>query len=179
MSLQHSSDNKNRKYIVASFPSCTALTFILVDTKNVYAVLHYDGAPNAEPTTNAEDGVSNLLKEYELAPLENPGAPGGSAPATRSIDLQFTRTVDNNHLAVSLHMFLKVFWVLANGRCSGQSTESNIYLPTFLRCSRSSTVLPLSRTSLLQNIPSFLTRTTLSSSSSTDLQMVSQSHFPE
>ncbi|KAF5327067.1 hypothetical protein D9619_004662 [Psilocybe cf. subviscida] len=80
MTLQHSSDNTN------------------LDTNNVYAVLHYQGAPNAEPTTDAEDGVDNLLQEYQLAALENPGAPGGSAPADRSIDLNFASSVVNNRL---------------------------------------------------------------------------------
>jgi iron transport multicopper oxidase len=58
----------------------------------VYAVLHYEGAPNAEPTTRADRSPSNVLKEYELAPLENPGAPGGGAPADHVIDLQYSRT---------------------------------------------------------------------------------------
>ncbi|TFK37392.1 laccase 16 [Crucibulum laeve] len=80
MELQHSSDNHN------------------LDTKNVYAVLHYSGAPDAEPTTPADVGVQNLLQEYQLAALENPGAPGGSAPADRVIDLDFGRSVINNKL---------------------------------------------------------------------------------
>ena len=63
----------------------------LVDEENVYAVLHYDGAPNAEPTTRADRDPENVLQEYTLAPLENPGAPGGSGPADRIIDLQFSR----------------------------------------------------------------------------------------
>ncbi|KAF6755667.1 laccase 16 [Ephemerocybe angulata] len=73
MELQHDSDNDN------------------LDTDNVYAVLHYEGAPDAEPTTPAKVGASNVLEEYQLAALENPGAPGGSAPADRIIDLQFSR----------------------------------------------------------------------------------------
>jgi iron transport multicopper oxidase len=71
-----------------------------VDTNNVYAVLHYQGAPNAEPTTDAPGGVDNLLEEYQLAALENPGAPGGSAPADRSIDLNFASSVVNGRLEV-------------------------------------------------------------------------------
>ncbi|TEB24804.1 laccase 17 [Coprinellus micaceus] len=74
MELQHDSDNDN------------------LDPEDVYAVLHYEGAPNAEPTTRADRSPSNVLKEYELAPLENPGAPGGSAPADHVIDLQYSRT---------------------------------------------------------------------------------------
>ncbi|KAJ2930965.1 hypothetical protein H1R20_g6128, partial [Candolleomyces eurysporus] len=74
MDLQHHSDNDN------------------LDEENVYAVLHYEGAPNAEPTTRADRDPENVLQEYTLAPLENPGAPGGSAPADRIIDLQFSRS---------------------------------------------------------------------------------------
>ncbi|KAF9482102.1 laccase 16 [Pholiota conissans] len=80
MTLQHSSDNKN------------------LDTKNVYAVLHYSGASDAEPTTKADVSVNNLLQEYQLAALVNPGAPGGSAPADRSIDLKFSEQVKNGKL---------------------------------------------------------------------------------
>ncbi|CAA7270037.1 unnamed protein product [Cyclocybe aegerita] len=80
MELQHHSDNDN------------------LDEENNYAVLHYAGAPSGEPTTRARDGVDNLLREHELAPLENPGAPGGSAPADRVIDLSFTRSTNNNQL---------------------------------------------------------------------------------
>ncbi|KAG6906633.1 hypothetical protein DXG01_012849 [Tephrocybe rancida] len=76
MSLQHSSDND------------------ILDTDNVYAVLHYNGAPSAEPTTSPGSGSGTLLEEYKLAPLINPGAPGGSAPAGRTIDLQFGQDND-------------------------------------------------------------------------------------
>lgn len=71
-----------------------------MDTKNVYAVLHYQGSPDAEPTTKADDGVQNLLQEFQLAALENPGAPGGSAPADRVIDLNFNSEVKNGRLMV-------------------------------------------------------------------------------
>ncbi|KAF8155412.1 laccase 17 [Crassisporium funariophilum] len=80
MQLQHASDNDN------------------LDTNNVYAVLHYSGASASEPTTQASGTVINLLQEHLLAPLENPGAPGGNSPATKTIDLQFTRSTDNNGL---------------------------------------------------------------------------------
>ncbi|KAG5651439.1 hypothetical protein H0H81_008643 [Sphagnurus paluster] len=76
MELQHSSDNAN------------------LDTKKVYAVLHYDGAPAADPTTSPGSGSGTLLQEHLLAPLENPGAPGGNAPADRTIDLRFTRNTN-------------------------------------------------------------------------------------
>ncbi|TEB21723.1 laccase 17 [Coprinellus micaceus] len=74
--LQHDSDNDN------------------FDPENVYAVLHYEGAPDAEPTTRADRDPDNVLKEHELAPLENPGAPGGNAPADHVIDLQYSRSTN-------------------------------------------------------------------------------------
>jgi iron transport multicopper oxidase len=59
-----------------------------VDPDNVYAVLHYAGAPDADPTT-APGGANGVkLEEYQLHPLD-PGAPGGSAPADHVIDLNF------------------------------------------------------------------------------------------
>ncbi|PPQ70229.1 hypothetical protein CVT24_013087 [Panaeolus cyanescens] len=71
-----------------------ALEVFAVDEENVFGVLHYDGASNSNPTTRNDDfpGDGDFLKEHELVPLENPGAPGGSGPADRVIDLSFTRT---------------------------------------------------------------------------------------
>ncbi|TFK37385.1 laccase-4 [Crucibulum laeve] len=83
MELQHSNNN---------------LTCPTVDTENVYAVLHYQGASSSEPTTKAKVSASNLLQEHLLVPLENPGAPGGSQPADHVIDLQFTRDVNAGKL---------------------------------------------------------------------------------
>ncbi|TFK25254.1 laccase 17 [Coprinopsis marcescibilis] len=76
MDLQHHSDNDNRT----------------LDEEDVYAVLHYDGAPNAQPSTRADRDPDDVLQEYQLAPLENPGPPGGSGPADRVIDLEFSRS---------------------------------------------------------------------------------------
>ncbi|KAF8075293.1 laccase 17 [Lyophyllum atratum] len=76
MELQHSSDNNN------------------LDTDKVYAVLHYNGAPAGDPTTTASGRSGTLLEEHLLAPLENPGAPGGNRPADRTIDLKFSREND-------------------------------------------------------------------------------------
>ncbi|KAJ7469023.1 laccase [Mycena latifolia] len=65
-----------------------------LDKQNVKAILRYAGAPIADPVTKAAvfsplaKGPS-LLKEYQLATLINPGAPGGSAPADHIIDLAF------------------------------------------------------------------------------------------
>ncbi|KAF8074135.1 laccase [Lyophyllum atratum] len=76
MTLQHSSDNDN------------------LDTDDVYAVLHYNGAPSAEPPTTFVASGDTLLQEHLLVPLENPGAPGGNSPPDRTIDLQFQNGVD-------------------------------------------------------------------------------------
>ncbi|KAK7456415.1 hypothetical protein VKT23_010663 [Stygiomarasmius scandens] len=54
------------------------------------AILRYKGAPHSEPTTNPpkpQDVV--MLNDAQLAPLENPGAPGGHFPggADKVLDL--------------------------------------------------------------------------------------------
>lgn len=78
MELQHSSDNKN------------------LDTNNVFAVLHYEGADDADPKSNKGSlKQGNILEEHLLVPLRNPEAPGGSNPADRVIDLHFTRTTND------------------------------------------------------------------------------------
>ena len=100
MTLQHSSDNPN----CGSSDISPFVHFwrnkLPVDTNDVFAVLHYAGAPDAEPTTQADVGVQNLLQEFQLAALVNPGAPGGSAPADRSIDINFGMQVKNGRLMV-------------------------------------------------------------------------------
>ncbi|EAU89184.2 laccase-1 [Coprinopsis cinerea okayama7 len=63
-----------------------------LDDELIYAVLHYDGAPNADPTTRADRDADNMLREHELVPLDNPGVPGGTGPADRVIDLQYSRS---------------------------------------------------------------------------------------
>ncbi|SJL03817.1 related to Laccase-2 [Armillaria ostoyae] len=78
MELQHSSDNDN------------------LDTNNVFAVLHYEGADDGDPKSNkASLKQGNVLEEHLLVPLRNPEAPGGSNPADRVIDLHFTRTTND------------------------------------------------------------------------------------
>ncbi|KAF7341807.1 Laccase 17 [Mycena sanguinolenta] len=68
----------------------------ILDKENVKAILRYVGAPNSDPTTSGGGGSSGKggssagpLQEYQLQTLINPGAPGGSAPADRTIDLNF------------------------------------------------------------------------------------------
>jgi iron transport multicopper oxidase len=69
-----------------------------VNGNNVFAVLHYDGAPNADPTAAPGQASGVQLQEFQLHALENPGAPGGSGPADHVIDLKFGRDVVNNNL---------------------------------------------------------------------------------
>ncbi|THU81232.1 laccase [Dendrothele bispora CBS 962.96] len=95
MTLQHDADNNN------------------LDIDNVFAVLHYIGAPDADPegdpanlvaalrpavATTAAANKLNLLDESDLVPLFNAEAPGGSGPADRVIDLQFQRDSDTGEL---------------------------------------------------------------------------------
>ncbi|KAJ6550122.1 laccase 16 [Mycena capillaripes] len=77
-----------------------------LDPNNVKAILRYQGAPIADPTTKAlltpialkggpgngnmgGGGMAGPLQEFQLATLVDPGAPGGSAPADHVITLDF------------------------------------------------------------------------------------------
>ncbi|KAG8687664.1 laccase, partial [Ceratobasidium sp. 395] len=68
-----------------------------LDPTNVFAVLHYDGAPDAEPTTEqgTATGAAPLIEE-NLHALINPGAPGGSAPADMVVNLAIGRSTVNS-----------------------------------------------------------------------------------
>ncbi|KAF9008088.1 laccase [Hymenopellis radicata] len=86
MEMHHDSDNANSLTVGVS-----------VDGDNVKSVLHYEGAPDAEPT-GGRDLVAlkkNDLEEHLLVPLFNAEAPGGSGPADHVIDLHFTETVND------------------------------------------------------------------------------------
>ncbi|KIJ50346.1 multicopper oxidase [Sphaerobolus stellatus SS14] len=65
---------------------------------DVYAVLHYAGASNNEPTVSqpGPNLAAGLIpfKEYMMQPLVNPAAPGGSGPA--DLTFNFTFTPGNN-----------------------------------------------------------------------------------
>jgi len=120
MTMQHSSDNDNCKSLCDYF---TIYPFSFefspsVDTENVFAVLHYIGAPDADPTGKpkafgavttaagpttdvAAKGGLKLLDESDLHPLVNPEAPGGSGPADRVIDLDFHHDTDTGEVEVS------------------------------------------------------------------------------
>ncbi|KAF7352056.1 hypothetical protein MVEN_01168100 [Mycena venus] len=78
-------------------PMTLAGSSSLLDKENVKGILRYAGAPIADPVTSAlvspvalkNGGSANMLQEFQLATLINPGAPGGSAPADHVIDLNF------------------------------------------------------------------------------------------
>ncbi|KAG6886283.1 hypothetical protein C0993_006693 [Termitomyces sp. T159_Od127] len=62
------------------------------------AIFRYLGAPPVEPTTT-NSSLHNPLVETNLHPLEDPGAPGGSAPAEISLCLNVTRV--NGRFAIN------------------------------------------------------------------------------
>ncbi|KAF8523282.1 laccase [Hysterangium stoloniferum] len=67
-----------------------------LDAEDIFAVLHYAGAPNGDPTTQADSGGGGvLLSENNLHAIGLP-VPGGSGPADRTIDLDFTKSTDSN-----------------------------------------------------------------------------------
>ncbi|KIJ45892.1 multicopper oxidase [Sphaerobolus stellatus SS14] len=64
----------------------------VINGTDTYAVLHYTGASNGEPTTPQPvtlpaGGIA--FAEYQLSPLVNPGAPGGSTPPDVALNLTF------------------------------------------------------------------------------------------
>ncbi|KAJ3076106.1 laccase [Quaeritorhiza haematococci] len=58
------------------------------------AILRYNGAPIREPTTRRRSGKE--MREYELRPLVNPAAPGGSGPADVVVNMRFGKDKDEN-----------------------------------------------------------------------------------
>lgn len=75
----------------------------IVDATNVFAVLHYDGAPDAEPTTEQGTAIGTALVEENLHALINPGAPGGSDPADVVVNLAIGRTTINGSAAFTFN----------------------------------------------------------------------------
>ncbi|EUC56627.1 oxidorectuctase, putative [Rhizoctonia solani AG-3 Rhs1AP] len=110
-----------------------------LDPTNVFAVLHYNGAPNAEPTTEQGTAIGTALVEENLHALINPGAPGGSAPADVSLNLAIGRsTVDgilrftfNNikYEAPSLPTLLKILANNASTNADFGTNEHTLVLP--------------------------------------------------
>ncbi|CAE6445099.1 unnamed protein product [Rhizoctonia solani] len=75
-----------------------------LDATNVYAVLRYEGAPEAEPTTEQTTAMGNApLVEENLHALINPGAPGGSDPADVVIDLAIGRSTIGGSVAFTFN----------------------------------------------------------------------------
>ncbi|KAB5588450.1 Laccase [Ceratobasidium theobromae] len=111
-----------------------------LDPTDVFAVLHYQGAPaNAEPTTEQGTAIGTALVEENLHALINPGAPGGSAPADVSLNLAIGRsTVDgilrftfNNvkYEAPSLPTLLKILANNASSDADFVTNEHTLVLP--------------------------------------------------
>lgn len=76
------------------------LIYLIADPGVNNAILRYDGAPVAEPTTTATPST-NPLVEANLVPLINPGAPGGSNPPDDPFDFQITLNVSYYALVVT------------------------------------------------------------------------------
>jgi iron transport multicopper oxidase len=96
MFLQHDSDNDNRMslchYHLTTYPVLTIC--VTVDPENIFAVLHYAGAPNADPTVSPGSASGTKLEESLLRPLEPSNAL--KPVADHIIDLNFDRDTDNN-----------------------------------------------------------------------------------
>ncbi|CAE6417896.1 unnamed protein product [Rhizoctonia solani] len=74
-----------------------------LDATNVFAVLRYQGAPNAEPTTEQGTAIGTPLVEENLHALINPGAPGGSNPADVQVNLTIGRTTIDGKVAFTFN----------------------------------------------------------------------------
>ncbi|CAE6464747.1 unnamed protein product [Rhizoctonia solani] len=74
-----------------------------LDTSNIYAVLRYEGAPDAEPTTEPHVASGVALVEENLHALINPGAPGGDAPADVRVNLTIGRTTIDGQIAFTFN----------------------------------------------------------------------------
>ncbi|CCO32771.1 laccase, multicopper oxidase, benzenediol:oxygen oxidorectuctase [Rhizoctonia solani AG-1 IB] len=74
-----------------------------LDATDVFAVLRYQGAPNAEPTTEQGTAIGTPLVEENLHALINPGAPGGSNPADVQVNLTIGRTTIDGSVAFTFN----------------------------------------------------------------------------
>ncbi|KAJ1302813.1 hypothetical protein OPQ81_003119 [Rhizoctonia solani] len=75
-----------------------------LDATNVYAVLRYEGAPEAEPTTEQSTAMGSApLVEENLHALINPGAPGGSDPADVVVNLAIGRSTIDGSVAFTFN----------------------------------------------------------------------------
>jgi len=69
MTVSGASSNKNRAYYISHLLGSNDVhrNARSVNTNDVFAVLHYAGAPNAEPTTKADSSPNGvLLQEQNL-----------------------------------------------------------------------------------------------------------------
>ncbi|KAG6887009.1 hypothetical protein C0992_001200 [Termitomyces sp. T32_za158] len=82
-------------YWIRALPSAGCTTF---ESGANSAIFRYLGAAPVEPTTT-NSSLHNPLVETSLHPLEDPGAPGGSAPADISLCLNVTRV--NGRFAIN------------------------------------------------------------------------------
>ncbi|CAE6472720.1 unnamed protein product [Rhizoctonia solani] len=91
-------------WISAPMTVAAAGTNSNLDATNVYAVLRYEGAPEAEPTTEQTTAMGNApLVEENLHALINPGAPGGSDPADVVINLAIGRSTIDGSVAFTFN----------------------------------------------------------------------------
>ena len=64
-----------------------------MNTSDVFAVLRYDGAAAAEPTTAQGTATGTNLVEADLVPLVDPSSPGGNVTADQTISIKFAAAV--------------------------------------------------------------------------------------
>ncbi|KAF8583894.1 multicopper oxidase [Ramaria rubella] len=62
-----------------------------LDPTLTLAVLHYAGAPNAEPDGTTNSTATDLLLEQDLAALIDPGSPGGDVPPDVGFEMIITQ----------------------------------------------------------------------------------------
>ncbi|KAG8688139.1 hypothetical protein FRC11_005987, partial [Ceratobasidium sp. 423] len=107
-----------------------------LDPELIKAVLRYEGAPAQDPTTSKSSGPK--LDQNLLKPVENPGAPGGSAPADVVIDLQYGgvsggktgwQVNDSQYKPPSLPTLLKILSNNASTNADFARSENTIVLP--------------------------------------------------
>ncbi|CAE6492618.1 unnamed protein product [Rhizoctonia solani] len=107
-----------------------------LDPELVKAVLRYEGAPAQDPNTSKSSGLK--LDQNLLKPVENPGAPGGSAPADVVIDLKYGgvsggatgwQVNDSQYKSPSLPTLLKILSNNASTNADFARSENTIVLP--------------------------------------------------
>ncbi|KAG8736454.1 hypothetical protein FRC10_009310 [Ceratobasidium sp. 414] len=113
-----------------------------LDPSLIKAILRYNGAPASDPTTSQTSGttldISNLKVDIPTIPIENPGAPGGSAPADVVIDLNYGglsggktgwQVNGSQYKSPSLPTLLKILSNNASTSSDFTASENTIILP--------------------------------------------------